>query len=290
MARNSEYLKMQEMGEWLERLLSDKVENWELKELFKDAVEILNLEYKIPHEHPFFLNLDELTKRNNNWSKWTYYLPIEYDPSANRPDFAEQAAHYTNFYLFTASYDVRRSLKSMCESSQPWYLALNTMKEKSYEAETEEKREKLDKLLEEEEPREFWKEKLENDPDFAQAVAEFNIVRDKKFDFQVATSFDSLYSQIGEKLIVGPNGYSKVNVLLTCHENNKITVSMTTAPNEPLPFNVFISRIFFDFLLMGGQEYYVYCAHCGKFIVAQRKGRRKTCSDACRLALFHKKK
>lgn len=44
-----------------------------------------------------------------------------------------------------------------------------------------------------------------------------------------------------------------------------------------------ISRIFFDFLILGGQEYYGYCEHCDNFFVIQRKGRKKYCSDICRV-------
>ena len=44
-----------------------------------------------------------------------------------------------------------------------------------------------------------------------------------------------------------------------------------------------ISRIFFDFLILGGQEYYGYCEHCDNFFVIQRKGRKIYCSDICRV-------
>ncbi len=44
----------------------------------------------------------------------------------------------------------------------------------------------------------------------------------------------------------------------------------------------FLSNILFDFLLSGGQEYYGFCEYCGKFLVIERKGRKKFCSDICR--------
>ncbi len=44
----------------------------------------------------------------------------------------------------------------------------------------------------------------------------------------------------------------------------------------------FLSNILFDFLLLGGQEYYGFCEYCGKFFAIERKGRKKFCSDICR--------
>lgn len=49
-----------------------------------------------------------------------------------------------------------------------------------------------------------------------------------------------------------------------------------------LPTDVLISNIFFDFLLLGGQEYYGFCEYCDSFYVTERKDRKKFCSDICR--------
>lgn len=43
-----------------------------------------------------------------------------------------------------------------------------------------------------------------------------------------------------------------------------------------------VARIFLDFLELGGQDYYLFCQHCGRFTVVKRKGRKKFCSDLCR--------
>lgn len=48
------------------------------------------------------------------------------------------------------------------------------------------------------------------------------------------------------------------------------------------PWNIAISRVFFDFLKLGGQDYFLFCEHCGRFTAIQRKGRKKFCSDICR--------
>jgi len=48
------------------------------------------------------------------------------------------------------------------------------------------------------------------------------------------------------------------------------------------PWGPVVSKILIDFLLLGGQEYFLFCKHCGKFTVIKRKGRKKFCSDICR--------
>lgn len=52
----------------------------------------------------------------------------------------------------------------------------------------------------------------------------------------------------------------------------------------PLRFNhgVIISRVFFDFLFLGGQDYYGFCEWCGNFFVSKRKLKKIYCSDNCR--------
>ncbi len=48
------------------------------------------------------------------------------------------------------------------------------------------------------------------------------------------------------------------------------------------PWQIVASRAFFDFLFLGGQEYFLFCKYCGKFTLIRRKGRKKFCSDICR--------
>lgn len=49
-----------------------------------------------------------------------------------------------------------------------------------------------------------------------------------------------------------------------------------------LPYDIFAIRIFFEFLESGGQDYYGFCEHCGRFFLVQRKGRKQFCSHKCR--------
>ena len=73
MAQNN-YKRIQAYGHWLQRLLNDKLENWALKELFEDAVELLEIYYEIPYKHPFFTELEDMTKRKRNWRQDSSYM------------------------------------------------------------------------------------------------------------------------------------------------------------------------------------------------------------------------
>ncbi|MCP4020516.1 MAG: hypothetical protein GY729_01620 [Desulfobacteraceae bacterium] len=50
------------------------------------------------------------------------------------------------------------------------------------------------------------------------------------------------------------------------------------------PWEVVTSRIFFDFLSLGGQDHFMFCNHCGRFTVIKRRDSKKYCSDICRTA------
>jgi len=48
------------------------------------------------------------------------------------------------------------------------------------------------------------------------------------------------------------------------------------------PWKIAASRAFFDFLFLGGQDYYGFCEWCGNFFVSKRKLKKIYCSDNCR--------
>jgi len=67
--------------------------------------------------------------------------------------------------------------------------------------------------------------------------------------------------------------------------------SITTKRNDSMPlmstlnffpWNVLVSRIVIDFLVAGGQNYFLFCEQCGKFTTIKRQTRKKFCSNTCR--------
>ena len=47
-------------------------------------------------------------------------------------------------------------------------------------------------------------------------------------------------------------------------------------------YKIVLSNIFFEFLLLGGQDHFKFCEYCGAFTVIRRKDSKKFCSDRCR--------
>ncbi len=87
------------------------------------------------------------------------------------------------------------------------------------------------------------------------------------------------FRQFGESFTVVGNELVKVN---------RFTGGEEKPAYKMFKWDTALSRIFFTFLLLGGQEYFGFCAYCGGFYVVQRKGRKKFCSDGCRVAANQK--
>ena len=89
--------------------------------------------------------------------------------------------------------------------------------------------------------------------------------------------FIKAYNEISDSLFIS-NDTIKLERALVDNPIQKDADYSTTVPSPAI-----LSNIFFDFLLLGGQDYYGFCEHCDKFFVIQRKGRKKYCSDICRV-------
>jgi len=88
----------------------------------------------------------------------------------------------------------------------------------------------------------------------------------------------SRYNDIREYLVIKDK---KVMII------NKMVFADTKPLAEALQwvrFPALVSHIFINFLTVGGRDYCSFCRHCGKFILAERKGRRQFCGGRCRIA------
>ena len=106
------------------------------------------------------------------------------------------------------------------------------------------------------------------------------------YDLKTSSSSDEYMKIIRDSLQVFITSYGCVSDTLVI-ENEKVTKIPSISGREgeniyPIPWNILISRIFFNFLFLGGQDYFGFCEHCDKFFLVQRKGRKKYCSDSCR--------
>lgn len=144
-----------------------------------------------------------------------------------------------------------------------------------------------------------------------EAIIKFNLPWEKilvefesdYFLHGVTSFFRSSYSELREtiKKIDGEycvaKSFSKIDFMASIISHAKpeaaqilspyeeaVNLKVTENPTFDLVPNyiVIISRIFFDFLILGGQGYFLFCEYCGRFTVIRRKGRKKYCSDVCR--------
>jgi len=282
MVRNPNYLKMIEMGEWLEDLLEPKVENWKVEELLIKVIKLLDLRYTINHDHPFLKWLEQRSVWGTELNNYKPGLLAEWIVEESIIELKNSIRLLANLF------------KTIHDSSQPWGIVLKKLLNDAPNTKlitklVEMRREIVEDIIK----CQNFSTREETKIKYMELFQKLNVIDDdlvNAFCPLDAHRIDTLYSNIGEKIVLQENNFQKIHVLLGTSQKGEI-ISMTTTPsNKKLPFSILASRIFFDFLLMGGQEYYTYCANCGKFIVSQRKGRRKTCSDTCRLALYHKKK
>ncbi len=85
------------------------------------------------------------------------------------------------------------------------------------------------------------------------------------------------YSSLREEFDVVDGEYQKVKV---CDAGDFARHFPIVERNH----DIISANIFFNFLLLGGQDYFLFCEYCGKFTSIQRKGRKKYCSDICRVS------
>ncbi|MCF8076094.1 MAG: hypothetical protein K9K63_05990 [Desulfotignum sp.] len=86
------------------------------------------------------------------------------------------------------------------------------------------------------------------------------------------------YNCLTEKLLVKTDNVERLVVFSGDYALSK---SCAMTPSV-FPWEAAVSRILFDFLLTGGQDYFKFCEYCGAFTVIHRRGSKKFCSDRCR--------
>ena len=152
-------------------------------------------------------------------------------------------------------------------------------------------------------PREF---EYENIDKFAETTAKFliNLAVEKKFAFgllqEVArvpgtpwvqillfyycdrTALFQDYSKIGEK-VTPSKAANCIKIQRTFVAPPRPYVSRPPQNISVFPWNIALSRVFFDFLQLGGRDRISFCKQCGRFTVIKRKGRKEYCSSLCRV-------
>ncbi len=245
----SDYTLMQTYGEWIEKLLDPKLRAYDLRDLAREAISILGIEYDIPA--PDF-TIDVIKNIEN-----------KYDVDSN---------------VLASS---RTLIKKILENNSNNIRKINRIisarlsEDKSAPQELIEHRKKLVKE----------KEQIVDTTDIliipfeqVQCILRhiissnrpWNHTNQKEYEM-VINSLSCSYGWISDILRIKDGKIYKLRSLHLRDEYNK-----------NIPWNIFIAHIFFNFLFLGGQDYFGFCGYCDKFFLIQRKGRKKYCSDTCR--------
>lgn len=93
------------------------------------------------------------------------------------------------------------------------------------------------------------------------------------------------HSWIGDVVEIDGNAFRRRKTLVAENPRN-----WPVKKPDIFPFHLIFARVFVDFLVLGGWNYYGFCKHCGRFFLVQRKGRKQFCSDSCRFQFHHPSK
>lgn len=248
MAKKSNHSEMTISGKWLERFLNEDVHGWEFRELAEDAIKILNLDYTLTEAEPFITLI-----RICNWET---SAPFTEEKPHGDSQFKEKISKAVDMWLAMGDF-----------ASNP--------------------------------------NRMGGDPGFPDSrVASIRAAADDFRWLGVARIFVYVLLKAIYKSSVPWSKNPDICSLFSKDDlfflqvYTKITTTIKMEPGNIRWVHVFVednsfkflpvfSHIFFKFLFSGGQDYTGFCEHCGKFFVSQRKGRKKFCSDECRINQFH---
>lgn len=282
---SKDFDRMIQLGEWIERFLNPEIKTWDFRKLIQDGMEIANADLVI------------------DYSK-TCISEIEKIPNTEgcKLDFSFFAKHFKNSL---AEFEERLDESMLSEEA---YANVKNMAEldKLYNDDIWIINEKMDidvtylfkhdilemmKIREEIEPIliEISKSKEPWDVLLARLQTEEEELRQKNKDtIPRIGRFICEYSGLTEGFIVRDNRLVKTRTFGTeVHYNY---MGETFHGFYEIHFSSLFSNIVLDFLLLGGQDYFLFCEYCGRFTVIRRKGRKKYCSDICRTSHGREKK
>lgn len=252
---NKDFERMIKLGEWLEEYLKPEIPEWKLLKLFQEGAYLIGVNEKVSPECEISLflmgNLPE--EKYSNTEKELIQKKVEV------------FLKYRN--------DLQKILEAVLKYNLPWEKIfvefedddfLNTIAG-FFRSKYSELRETIKKI-----DGEYCITKTFNPIPFASKIhAKTSLDAAKKALEPYKDNLD--YDRLRQKILEPYENSPKLNI-------------QTENPTFELKRNylIILSRILFDFLILGGQKYYILCEYCGRFTVIRRKGRKKYCSDICR--------
>lgn len=299
---NSKYLQMMENGKWLTAFLAEDITAWQMKDLAREAIALLGVDYEIKDNDPTFIILEKIENERPEsplLDSINHAMPVKINEADSLRDELEE--HEQEFETLVKKI-IRQSRK----------------KNKSIEFIMEQFGAILEPLLKQEYCRDIDKGGddsiytdvlyrnvydlvyyrtvvLKNLKIFSERpnVPWEYLVHHRVIEQTTCNYFPKIiesYGRLAEKIItIKPTETGKKSPvksdsrsLAATHRVKKIFTFTNPKAEATLPWGTIIARIFFDFLFSGGRDYYGFCERCGKFFVIQRKGRKKYCGDSCR--------
>ncbi len=277
--KKSDYLKMMELGEWLEEVFNINIKWWQYDDLFKEAKRVLNADFFKDLEEKFLKGIKlpvrvlEYISKN---SLEKYYIELW------EADLPERVYHQIpNDKSFHPAHNILMAEKDPLKLAQ-------VAQEKRIEHH----------LIEEPNNGEEHQKALAESLPLIDSCMEFLLCKlyalswlkeTVDSDTQLKIRFKDLYDHPGFT-----DHYNGLQINLYYDENEgfvrtfEVTEKKTAGFYHYEPIEVLFCRIFIDFLMLGGLEYYGFCKQCDNFFLTQRKGRKKFCSDSCRVEHFRK--
>ncbi len=261
--------RMIKLGEWLEKFLNPDIKIWDFRKLFQDSLQIIKADYPVDLSKTWMGEIekincsDGLNKIDYPFIKKTFKgYKDDWDKISEELELSKKESNQEEITRIKKE-EIRCFFK---------YDILNMMK----------MREDLNFLL-----------KKINDSGIPWEIllADLAQEEEKAFDENKPTKkvigrFMAGYSSLAEVFIRRDNKFIKTRTF----NDGGYYQNFGEIYEGFYDFDTtcVISNIFLDFLVLGGQDYFLFCNNCGRFTAIKRKGRKKYCSDVCRTAAQRK--
>lgn len=247
---HKDYKPMVKRGVWLEKFLKTDLRWMGYKDLVKEFLDIYQVEFELSDKDTsiqFFKILDEYPDFINilKMHPMEPSLKDRYGKIFEKFEVSFSQKDLTGIEnLFETKRVIRKAFQNICDNPKPW------------------------------------------DYHFAKSnVYDLDQWDSKHFSL---LSLIRYYNGLVERLTTTRHGLTKGTTFASEFDNiDPLTEALNKGDLPRLrlssfPWEVAGSRMFFDFLYKGGQEYFLFCPQCGNFVTILRHGKKKFCSDICK--------
>jgi len=289
----SDRKRMYELGEWLEQYLNPKIVNREYTELARKAIDLYNIDF-ILHEDELSISVIEYINNDKNLcNKLTHSHRLGERKTLSDIYFLKDSIGLSRFLIDRGlsilpddNLIMKEALNKKKLPDFLWTLITDVVGLLGYNRKTI-----IDNFFKISEGKTLLDDILKNISNIS-LINEYDLLSSKiiLMNNQVIKKrcfvYDKLLKHQVAFMKLYPSNKRKVKKL----ESTELVIPKV-GQNE---INIFywgaiLARIFFDFLLLEGQKYFIFCKHCGRFSLIKRlkpggSPEKLFCSDTCRTA------